>query len=112
MSGVEFDRAGVAAHAKNLATKVKGGLEVSFSTLRFLCMFFFLHCKDNTVIRVNTPGVYICFVPGIFNIFHILLENTIYVYLEAYVYLDSILRRWIYVYLYASCILLYFYIYT
>lgn len=29
VSGVEYDRAGVAAHAKNLATKVKGGLEVS-----------------------------------------------------------------------------------
>lgn len=28
VSGVEYDRAGVAAHAKNLATKVKGGLEV------------------------------------------------------------------------------------
>ena len=33
MSGVEFDRAGVAAHAKNLANKVKGGLEGSLKTL-------------------------------------------------------------------------------
>ncbi|CAM9740264.1 unnamed protein product [Ectocarpus sp. 4 AP-2014] len=33
VSGVEFDRAGVAAHAKNLATKVKGGLEGSLKTL-------------------------------------------------------------------------------
>lgn len=28
VAGVEYDRAGVAAHAKNLANKVKGGLEV------------------------------------------------------------------------------------
>lgn len=33
VSGVEFDRAGVAAHAKNLANKVKGGLEGSLKTL-------------------------------------------------------------------------------
>ncbi|CAN0360979.1 unnamed protein product [Ectocarpus sp. 6 AP-2014] len=33
VSGVEFDRAGVAAHAKNLASKVKGGLEGSLKTL-------------------------------------------------------------------------------
>ncbi|CAN0514015.1 unnamed protein product [Ectocarpus sp. 12 AP-2014] len=33
VSGVEFDRAGVAAHAKNLAGKVKGGLEGSLKTL-------------------------------------------------------------------------------
>ncbi|CAM9093759.1 unnamed protein product [Laminaria digitata] len=33
VSGVEYDRAGVAAHAKNLATKVKGGLEGSLKTL-------------------------------------------------------------------------------
>lgn len=33
VSGVEYDRAGVAAHAKNLANKVKGGLEGSLKTL-------------------------------------------------------------------------------
>ncbi|CBN79667.1 dihydrolipoamide dehydrogenase [Ectocarpus siliculosus] len=33
VSGVEYDRAGVAAHAKNLASKVKGGLEGSLKTL-------------------------------------------------------------------------------
>lgn len=51
VSGVEYDRAGVAAHAKNLANKVKGGLEVCVkypklrnildrACLRILCCVF------------------------------------------------------------------------
>lgn len=42
VSGVEYDRAGVAAHAKNLANKVKGGLEVRVPYATGEKVFFFL----------------------------------------------------------------------
>ncbi|CAN0176561.1 unnamed protein product [Ascophyllum nodosum] len=45
VSGVEFDRAGVAAHAKNLANKVKGGLEV-------ICLYLELFIHSNTTTNI------------------------------------------------------------
>lgn len=49
VSGVEFDREGVAAHAKNLANKVKGGLEVigTYITIRLSRWMTVISCNNS-----------------------------------------------------------------